>query len=179
MRNPQKSVEIVVTITLSIAIWPIAFNLGVYGTVLYPHLFTILSASIALILARWLFRLKRSEQALRGVLPVVLLALPSVWLLVEILLHRSSGSGVEVLRWSLAVATGLLSLPYLAYCIALYLVPGIDEIGNQRNRVKIVAIVLVIAVIAYCSGYYHHYVLSCQDFEVAGSMVPQNCWYAD
>ncbi|NKB76522.1 MAG: hypothetical protein GKR96_05620 [Gammaproteobacteria bacterium] len=172
----QGSTLIVAAIGLAIPAWSIAFNLGVYGTVLYNHLFIILAASIAILLSAFVLRKSEFKQARLGWCQILLLILPSAWLLLEIVLHQTTSPYFLTLRFVMSLATGLVSLPYIAYYLVIAIIPGVDGITTMKHKMGLFIIVAIVSGIGFLSGQYHYYVLSCNDFQLAGDSVPDNCW---
>ena len=174
--NKNQSSLVIASIGLSITSWPVAFNFGVSNTVLYPYLFSILAASIGILLAQGILGIREYSSATVRNIARTVLSLPSIWLLVEILAHGSNSAIVEWLRFGLAFATGFISLPFITYYIAIKVVPGIDGVRTKKEIKTLCAVFVVIVILAYTSGLFHNYIVSCEDFEMAGSMVPDNCW---
>ncbi len=176
MKTGERKGFLVAAIVLSIAVWPIAFNLAVYQTVLYGHLFAILAASIALFLGRLLVPNALNTSNLNSWLDLGVLLLPSFWLLVEILSHDNNSEFIVHLRGLLSIGVAAISLPYIVYFMVGAMVPGVEQLQSTPLKLKLIGLVSVVAMLAYLSGEYHPYVLSCDDFSIAGSSVPANCW---
>ena len=168
----------VAVIGLTFAIWPIAFNFGVYHTVLAPHLFSILAASIAILLSNLMFRRAEAEWFSSRLLVNCILLLPTLWLVAEILLHGNESTISYLLRILMTVATILIALPYIIYFIVMRIIPGMEAITEKKDKVKLAVIVAVVAGLGYITGEFHQYVISCNDFELAGIAIPGDCWDA-
>ena len=72
--------------------------------------------------------------------------------------------------------SGLVAMPYTAYVIAVSLIPGLDAITSRYLQRRLVLIVVIVAVLSFLAGSFHPYILTCDDFGIAGSHVPRNCW---
>ena len=68
-----------------------------------------------------------------------------------------------------------ITLPYLLYVVILVAVPDIDRLAHPRLRVGVFVIPALIALSGYQIGTYHPRFLTCYDFKVSGSNVPENC----
>ena len=174
--NREHRAFFVAVIGLAIAIWPIAFNLGAYKTVLYPHLFSILVVSIVILLGDYLvtgviWKTNRSRIRGRGIM-----VMPSLWLVAELTAYYVSANWLDFFLLALSVLTGLVSMPYIAYVIATNIVPGLEKITDRRLLSKLVFIIAVAGGLGFLAGLFHNQILSCDDFTIAGAFVPDNCW---
>ena len=174
--NREHRAFFVAVIGLAIAIWPIAFNLGAYNTVFYPHLFSILVVSIVILLGDYLvkgviWQTDRSRIRGRGIM-----IMPSLWLVSELTAYYVSAHWLDLSLLIFSALTGLVSMPYIAYVIATNIIPGLEKITDRRLLLKLVFVITVAGGLGFLAGVFHNQILSCDDFKVAGAFVPDNCW---
>lgn len=166
----------VAAVLSSFAIWPVAFNLGAYGTVFTDHLFKVWAASIAALLANAL--IGRTEEGEQYFMPLgaVLLIVPSAWIIGGIIFLGNSNELVQLLMSVLALAAILLSLPYIMFIIMRAALPEAMELTNKRLRYGLAGIACVVACSAFLAGKYNYLIISCEDFDISGANPPDNCW---
>lgn len=166
----------VAAVLSSFAIWPVAFNLGAYGTVFTDHLFKVWAASIAALLANAL--IGRTEEGEQYFMPLgaVLLVIPSAWILGGIVFLGNSSEWVQLLMSALALSAILLSLPYIMFIIMRAALPEAMELTNKRLRYGLAGIACVIACSAFFAGKYNYLIISCEDFDISGANPPESCW---
>jgi hypothetical protein len=103
-----------------------------------------------------------------------LLALPTVWLLLDIFeAYRPNAPGVWAL-WAATLASAFLTFPYLLYVAIVAVVPDIDRL-NTKLRLALLVIVLVMTTAGFVLGRNHFLFLTCENFKVGGHDIPANC----
>jgi hypothetical protein len=107
---------------------------------------------------------------------VVLLALPTLWMLDEVMFYGVHTLPVEVVRGLLTWSSVLLSLPYTLYFISMALTPDLNNLTSRRTRVAIFGIWVVIFSSGWIVGTYNDWFMTCHDFEISGAFAPDNCW---
>ena len=165
------------TIALTSGAFTIAFWYGVFNTIFFEHLFYIwVTATVALIASLFVPPLDAlpAFMSWRG---RFVLALPSVWIMMSFLGDGDHGGAATVafIEWVVTVATVVLTLPYLLYVLILVIVPDIEQIRSTRLLFAMVSITVAIACAGYGIGRNHPTFLTCYDFKVSGSDVPDNC----
>lgn len=157
-------------------VFRIAFNLGAYGEVLYEHQMTLWAASIAALAAVLVIGRAADRRRMAPWWGVVLLAIPSVWMLDEVMFYGSQSAIVAIVRSMLTWAAVLLSLPYTLYFVAMALTPDLNNLTSARTRMAIVVIWVMIFCAGWIVGAYNDWFMTCRDFALAGSHTPDNCW---
>lgn len=176
--SPQEARAFMLSsIAISTGIFGIAFWYGVFGTVFFDHVFYVwVAATVALVASLFVPPVDAlpSFMSWRG---RFVLALPTVWMVLTAIegaanLNPGFTGWIE---WLLAVATLALTLPYLVFVLVMVAVPDIETLTQPRLRTAIWAIAAAIAIAGYAIGANHDLFLTCYDFEVSGSNVPDNC----
>jgi len=166
----------IAAIGLSLVIWPVAFNLGAYETIFFEHLFQVWAASIAALLASLLIGRTAEGERYFSWGGAILLLLPTVWLASEVALYGTTDTVSHVVRVVLSFATLGLSLPYIGYVIVSAAVPETMEIHDRRLMIGLAGIGIIVVAIAWFAGTHNNYIMSCEDFKIAGAETPKNCW---
>lgn len=177
----EAKVFVISAIVLSITVCSAGFWYGVFGTVFFTHVLTIWAAATAALLAS-LFVPSLETPLLK--LPWkgrFILVLPTVWLVLAAFIdlealddYKTFSPEVWVL-WALTLASAFLTLPYLLYVMILAVVPDIDRLTHRSLRIALPVIVLLMGVAGFILGTHHTYFLTCENFEVGGHHIPENC----
>lgn len=160
-------------VTLGMLTWPIAFNLGAYGAVLYEDIFQLVVASSILLVItvvspvyptpwRWLVW--------------AALAAPLCWLLAAGFVVGSTSEALQ--RTEFAVALGLIvlvSVPLTLRLLVDVLTPELARSGSRRITRAVVALVLSVGLVGFVVGRQHPRFMTCADFAIAGAFEPENC----
>lgn len=180
--TPQISSEearafVLSTIALTSGAFTISFWYGVFGTIFFEHLFYIwVTATVALVASLFVPPLDAlpAFMSWRG---RFVLALPSVWIMIAFIGNGEPGgnSTAAAIEWLLTIATVVLTLPYLLYVLILVIVPDIEQIKSTRLLFAMISITIAIACAGYGIGRNHPSFLTCYDFKVSDSDIPQNC----
>ena len=177
IRPEEARAFVLSAIVLSTGVFGIAFWYGVFGTVFFEHLFYVWVAStVALVASLFVPPIDALPKFMswRG---RFVLILPSVLMVMTALqgtdLATSEQGGWLV--WGLNMAIIAVTLPYLLYVLILVAVPDIDRLTHPRLRIGVFAITGLIALAGYEIGAHHPRFLTCYDFKVSGSNVPENC----
>ena len=165
------------SIAVSSGVFGIAFWYGVFGTVFFEHLFYVWIASTVALVASLFVPPVDALPLFRSWGGRFVLALPTAWMALAAI------EGENALVLSLASWTGLvltiailaLTLPYLIYVLVLVAVPDIESLSQPRLRLAIWAIAVAVAAAGYGIGTNHPRFLTCYDFRVSGSDVPETC----
>lgn len=166
----------IAAIALSLAAWPIAFNLGAYNTIFVDHLLQVWAASLAALLAGIIAGRTAEGEQYFSWWGSLLLLMPTIWIVVEVLLYGYEDDVSSLIRLITTAATVGLALPYIGYMIISAAVPEAMEIHHPRLIGGLMVIVLLIAAMAYLVGYYNYAVMTCADFDISGAALPKNCW---
>lgn len=172
--SPQSKHFFVAAIVLAVAIWPIGFNLGAYGTIFYDLLLEIWAISLAALLAG-LFVDRRADTDVLSKLDMVLLLMPSLWLLTNQIEHSSGSAVAHWLNVVLTFTTGFVAVPHILYLVLPISMPEVLEVRGIRRTANLVLLTVLITLAAFTVGYYNDRFMTCQDFAVAGNAEPTNC----
>lgn len=165
------------SIAISSGVFGIAFWYGVFGTVFFEHLFHVWVASTVALVASLFVPPVDALPSFMSWRGRFVLALPSVWMIVAALEGEESILLAQAgwPEWLLTIAVLAMTLPYLLYVLVMVAVPDIDSLTKPHLRIAIWAIAIGIALAGYTIGTHHHRFLTCYDFKVSGSNVPDNC----
>lgn len=154
---------------VAIGWWP-AFTLGVYGVVFFEQHVTLWAVSTTAFLALGLTRGVHVWRSKR----VLVLLLPSLWLLLAWLLPvGGTSTAYQALYW-IGVVVTMLGLPALGAFLVRLLIPGAGRLRG-REALAIGAVVVLVMVISFGLGTQHPRFLTCEDFTISGKFPPENC----
>ncbi|MEM7427553.1 MAG: hypothetical protein AAF441_15775 [Pseudomonadota bacterium] len=160
----------------SAPIFLISFNLGAYGDVFYEHLFALWAASIAALLASWTVGTTQQGEVYNPWYGTILLLIPSLWMLDEVLFQNSSHAIRDAAKWTLTTASVFLALPYTLYFVATAIAPDLQRLKTIRLKAALGTIWLVMFGSGLIVGSNNDWFMTCQDFRISGSALPENCW---
>lgn len=164
---------LICAIALAFPFWSAGFELGAYGELFYIRKITAWSTVTAALVALLLIPRKAAPVS---PLQLLILAVPSIWLLVAAAIGAQSGG--EVLRpvlFVLGTASYLFCLPYAVYLIVQIINPEILSLEGWGPKVRLVALAVVFVAVGFGVGARNDLFMTCQDFEVAGDTPPANC----
>ncbi len=158
---------------LSIVVWDVAFNYGVYGAVFFNRYFAVWVVCTAVLLASMFLP---AEQRPVGFIGAVALFVPTLWLILAWLLPAGTRSLPAMLRvmTTLAEIITLLSFPYIGYVLLDVSHPGQLSLP-RRLLYGLVGVTVVIAIVGFVIGRNHPQLLTCEQFRVSGNDVPADC----
>jgi hypothetical protein len=163
---------IVTTVGACVAVWGVAFELGVWGEIFYRRLFNIWVVSLAVLLTLLVLPNAKAPVSWLGKLA---LAFPTAWIILTFL--NDQVLDLTTTAW-VAFFAGLvisvLCLPYFIYVLVSLLDREALSLGRGFLSLMIV-IVLIVGVIGYTVGRNNRYFMTCHDFEIVGDHVPDNC----
>lgn len=169
----QAKTFVLSAIALSSGTFNLGFWYGVYETVFFEQLFFVwVAATVALIACVWM----RNVDVLPAKLQwygYLTLALPTVWLAVEV--FSDVDPATSWLMWFVTLLVAFGTLPYLLYLIILIVVPDIEQLDHPRLRFAVIGIAALMGLSGLFIGANHSAVLTCDDFEIAGDHVPDDC----
>lgn len=166
----------VAAILVALTVWPVAFAIGAYGQVFYSLLLQIWVVSlVALIAGLYIGALGDGRRFLTQK-DMLLLALPSLWLLIEVLADAFPSALLHGLRLALTALTGLLALPHIIRILLRATLPQATELDNPRLDRGLIMLTVAVALIGCLAGRYNNLIVTCEDFVIAGDDPPANCW---
>ncbi len=165
------------SIVLSSAVFNIAFWYGVSGTVFFEHLLHVWIVATVALAATAVLPHVSSLPAFIAWRGRFVLALPSLWLVLEVVIGPSATLSLWQywLIWLLAAAMLVVTLPYVAYVLIVITVPEIERLQGAKLRGAVLGFAITAACVGVVMGYHHPRILTCEDFKVAGNFVPGNC----
>lgn len=164
-------------IVLSSSVFGIAFWYGVFNTVFFEHIFYIWVAATVALVASLLVPPIDALPAFMSWRGRIVLVLPSISML---WLGFGDGGVTDMaqadwITWFITIAVLVLTLPYLLYVLVMVVVPDIDKLKHARLRTATIVITVAVALVGYAIGRHHERFLTCYDFRVSGSDIPENC----
>lgn len=171
--DPGLRTVVLGAIGIAVPVWETAFNLGAYGTVFYERLFWLWVLSTTTVLTLVLLA--------RGASPVprwglAVMGLPTAVILLD--LGSSALPDSDTMELFLVTASALaivVALPYTAYVISEIVNQDLLDVSGLRTIGALAAIAVVIGAAGFTAGLRNDLLLTCEDFEIAGSALPDNC----
>jgi hypothetical protein len=160
-------------VTVSLVVWPIAFNLGAFGHIFYEDVFRFVVAAtvgfgVSIITSpyvgtrRWLTNLA--------------LAAPAVWFVLATVFTDSAADAItDPVLGVLALIAAIVAIPTVLRMLVDMFVPGFNAMSKGRVLYGGLAIILIVAATGFAVGANNDFFLKCSDFKVAGSDQPKNC----
>lgn len=160
-------------VTISVVVWPIAFNLGAFRAVFYQDLFRFVVIATAGLAVSLLSSHKTGGQRWYVNLG---LAGPLIWLtLAATFTDSTADAATNPILGSLALVIGVVSVPTVLKLMADMFVPGLHAYENKRLLFGGLAVLVAMGATGYFVGVNNDFFLNCSDFKVAGSDLPENC----
>ena len=164
---------VLLCVALAYAAWDIGFELGAHGRIFFEKLFMVWSISTALLIALLVIPRERTRIP---PLAIAVTAFPSVWLLLVLLARATPDTpGLGALLFASGLVVYLACFPYVIYMGLSIAYPDLLAYTDRRPRLAMLMIVLTLLAAGYLMGTNHQLLISCEDFEVAGQHVPENC----
>lgn len=160
---------LLVTVTASTVAFGLAFNVGAFDTIFFDVYLSVWVVSTAVLVGSLVTELPPS-----GWWGRLVLLLPTVWIVAAwIGGPANQDTGADVL-FVLTIVVTVISLPFVASVLVSVINP--DFVGlPTRNRIAVLAGVLVFALAGYGLGARNDMFLNCDDFKVSGNDLPANC----
>ncbi len=163
----------IAVVTISLAVFPIAFNLGAYGEVFYDDVFRFVVAATA---GLGVSLLVDPYAGARRWLANIALASPALWLLfATVVVGSVSDAATNQVLGVAALVVGAVSIPTVLRMLIDMFAPGFRAPADKRLLLGGLAIVVGIGVVGYQIGANNDRFLTCADFTVAGADRPANC----
>lgn len=149
--------------------WP-AFTLGVYGVIFFEQHVALWAVSTTAFLALGLARGVHVWRRPR----VLVLLLPSLWLLMALLLPVGGTSAAYQALYWLGVVVTTLGMPALGAFLVRLLIPDAGRLRG-REALAVTGVVLAVMLASYGLGAQHPRFLTCEDFTISGNFAPEGC----
>lgn len=173
-RGPTISGPVAVTsLALALITWPLAFNLGAYGTVFYDDIFTVVVSSSILVVLTVVYRpFGRVGNWVTG----LALSAPLAWFVAAVVVNGSTSGALDrpFFAW-VAVVILVVSVPLTLRLLFELFYPELTAPARHRQRLGLVALVAVVTLVGFVVGHNNDRIMECSDFVVAGSHAPENC----
>ncbi|MDX2382159.1 MAG: hypothetical protein QNM02_20670 [Acidimicrobiia bacterium] len=160
-------------VTMSIVVWPIAFNLGAFGEVFYLDVFqfvVVASAGLGISL------LSSPYHGGRRLFTSLALAAPAAWFVLAVVVTESTAEAATgPVLGPLAFVIAVVAVPVVLKMVTDMFVPGFRAFDQRKLLYGGLAIIVAIAVVSFAAGRNNQRFLTCGDFKVAGSDQPSNC----
>lgn len=163
----------IAAVTMALLVFPIAFNLGAYRQVLYPDVFRIAVASFVLCGAMFVVPPYDGVQLW---FTRIVLAAPTAWVVAAVLVVGSTAEATErpfFVAWLVAIM--VVSVPVTLKMLIDMFSPELSSTHSLRLTLGVVVVVVVVAASGFLIGRHNDRVMTCDDFRIAGSSVPENC----
>lgn len=160
-------------VTLGMLTWPIAFNLGAYGEVLYDDIFQLVVASSVLLVVAIVNPVYGRPWRL---VVWAALAAPLAWLLAAGFVVGSTSDAIEQPFFAVWLALiALVSVPLTLRLLVDLLTPELARAASRRTTRLVVALVACVGLVGFVVGREHPRFMTCADFAVAGAFEPDDC----
>ena len=164
---------ILITVAASYPAWGLGFEIGAYGRLFFDKLFVAWSISTALLVVMlFIPRSKLKVPKMAWYATVI----PSLWLLMALAFRAAPE--VKMLGQALT-AIGFVAyavcFPYVIYMTVSLAYPELNQVNRLKPGLAVGAIIALLVLAGFFAGKNHSYFLTCEDFEITGSYVPENC----
>jgi hypothetical protein len=164
---------LVCALALAYPLGSAGFELGAYGELLYPRKLTAWATVTATFLA--LAVIPRRHTGI-GNKELLILAIPIMWaLLAQFFSSHSDGTIMRPVLFLLATGTYVFCLPYAIYVVAQILNPEVLQLSNRMAVIALLAMGALFVAMGYLSGANNDLLMTCEQFEMAGEKIPDNC----
>ncbi|MGI9344047.1 MAG: hypothetical protein ACR2QV_14500 [Gammaproteobacteria bacterium] len=171
--DPGVRAFVLITVAIAFPAWDLGFELGAFGRLFYEKVFVAWSISTALFLVL-VFIPKEKLEVPR--LAWFATAIPSFWLVLALTIRVAPDA--ELLGQALTVmgfVAYLACFPYVIYMAVSIVYPDLLRITRIAPRIAIGAIIVSLVLTGFIAGRNHPHFLTCEDFEISGNFVPENC----
>jgi hypothetical protein len=158
--------------TLALVTFPVAFNLGTYGEVLYPDVLKLVVASFILLILT--FRGSREPSEHIWLKRAALASLP-LWLAFAAVFIGSTGEASDSPIFAVWLAlTAVVAVPVTLKLLVDMFTPNLNGLRGRHLR-WLAAVVVSVALAGFIMGTENPRFLICSDFTLAGAAEPDNC----
>jgi hypothetical protein len=164
----ERATLLVVVGSASIA-FMVGFNLGAFNVVFFGQLLIVWVIATIVLVASIVSDLPPDTWPRR-----LILVLPSLWMLARWLENAQPISSGEQIVFALTVVVTVVALPFQAWILVTAINTDFADLP-RGNKVVVIVAVAVTFVVGLGLGYRNDTILTCDDFESAGSVLPENC----
>lgn len=164
---------IIISVAAAYVAWDIGFELGVYGQIFAEKMFLAWTITTSLLII--FLMIPKDRLAVPRSL-VIVTAIPTLWLIVA-LVNRTAVDDVMLrqLMTVLGFIVVLFCLPYVVSIMVSLLYPDFFQIEDNKAIIAIFTVIIFMLLAGFLIGHNHRSFLSCEDFLISGSHVPDNC----
>ncbi len=163
----------IAVVTISLVVFPITFNLGAYRQVFYEDVFRFVVAATA---GLGVSLLATPYTGWRRWFTNAALGAPALWLLLATVFTDSiADATTNPVLGPAAVVVGAVSIPTVLRMLIDMFVPGFRSYTDKKLLVGGLSVVVVIGAAGWFIGANNDRFLTCDDFKIAGSDLPDNC----
>lgn len=149
------------------------FEIGVYGELLFERKVSVWITVTAAFFALLVLPKDKLQFQRRHLL---VLLIPSLWMIVRMATKTLTDGHILIPPlFALSVVSYIACLPYAVYLIVQVLTPEFLELPGWPPKLRLGAVGIVFFLSGLFVGAHHYWLLSCHDFEIAGSSVPADC----
>lgn len=160
-------------VTLGLIVWPLAFNFGAYGEVLYGDVFKMVVAATILFVitlvnpvypSPWIWVVR------------VALAAPLAWMVTAAWVEGSTTAALDrpaFVVWMVLIV--FVSVPITVRLLVDMFMPELTSAAGRKVLWSVVALVGIVGAIGFVVGHENPRFMTCADFAIAGSAEPENC----
>lgn len=152
--------------------WDLGFDYGLHGQLMYSKLLLVWSLATALMLAMLAVPNVRRSLPPRAWIAV---AFPSTWILLALVARAAPDDlALRYLLFFSGLITYAICLPYILYMAVAIAYPDLLNAPRRLPRLVMVCF-LIFAIAGVIAGRHHQWIVNCEDFELAGDYVPEDC----
>ena len=164
---------ILISVAAAYFAFDLGFEFGAHGTIFFEKVFFVWSISLALLIIFVII-----PKRLLPVPPTLWLAtgIPTLWVLIG-LANRAAPDEI-LFRYALTIlgfAAVLVSFPYVVYVITSVIYPDFTRMDRSAPKIGIAVVLGTMLLAGYLVGTNHGKFLTCEDFELSGQFVPEDC----
>lgn len=167
--NVTDRATLLITVTAATVAFGLAFNEGAFDTIFFDVYMTVWVIATAVLVGSLV-----SELPPRDWWGRLVLLLPTAWIVAAWIGGPADQDTAADVLFVLTIIVTVISLPFVAWVLISVINP--DFVGlPTRNRIAVLAGVLVFALAGYAMGARNDMFLNCDDFKVSGNDLPANC----
>ena len=164
---------ILIGVAVAYPAWDVGFELGAFGRIFFDKLFMVWAISTALLIT--LLIVPRKKLPIPAI-ALVMTGFPSIWLILAMLTRASPESAdLRLFLFITGLVSYLACFPYAIYMAVSIAYPNLLSAKRRRPRIALLSIIVGLFCTGYLMGSHHQRLLTCEDFEVSGQHVPDDC----
>jgi len=171
--QPQWRTLVVAAVALAYPVGQTGFELGAYGELFFDNkLSAWITVTATLVVLALVPRKKREGLNVR----IWILAIPSLWMLVRLIIGLSSPADVvHPLIFVGGAVSFALCVPYAIYLIVRVANPDLPDLRETRLRIILAMIAISFFTVGYGIGLRNELFQTCQDMRINDDELPAYC----